>query len=132
MDVFFYGLFMDPAVLAEHQIHPAESRKACAEGCALRIGERATLAPADGARAYGMVHALTSAELDRLYAQPGLEAYRRESIVVHYPDGSSASAVCYNLPSAPSEGEANAAYAARLREVLTRLGFPLEYIRTVS
>jgi len=126
IDVFFYGLFMDEHVLAAQRIQPTQPRRAYAEGLRLRIGQRATLVPVRGARAYGMVYALTQGELERLYAQPGLEAYRVEPIEVRVYDGSKLTAMCYNLAAAPELEEANADYAARLRDVLTRLGFPHE------
>jgi hypothetical protein len=132
IDVFFYGLFMDDQLLAGQGIAPRNPRRAVAESFALRIGQRATLVPAAGARAYGMVYTLTRPEVDRLYAQPGLDAYRAESIAVRGDDGSSLTVKCYNLAAAPDPGEANADYAARLREVLTRLGFPQEYVTGIS
>ena len=127
VDVFFYGLFMDEQVLAAQGIQATQPRRAYAEGLKLRIGQRATLVPEGGARAYGMVYALTKAELERLYAQPGLEAYRAEPIEVRVFDGSNLTAMCYNLAAAPEREETNAEYAARLRDVLTRLGFPQEW-----
>ena len=127
IDVFFYGLFMDPELLAGKGIAPRDPRRAIAESHALRIGRRATLVPEIGARAHGMVYALTQAELDRLYAQPGLEDYRAGPIAVREQDGSTLTAICYNLATPPLPEDASADYAARLREVLNRLGFPREY-----
>ncbi len=79
-----------------------------------------------------MVFALTHEELERLYTAPGLEAYRPEAILAHLLDGDTLPALCYNLRKAPSAGEANAQYAARLREALGRLDFPPDYIASVS
>lgn len=127
VEVFFYGLFMDPEVLARRDIVAPGPRRARAEGCGLRIGRRATLVPAQGEHAYGMVYALTQTELDRLYGQPGLEAYLPETIVVRDFDGASIAATCYKLAAAPGPDEVNAAYARELRDVLLRLGFPKYY-----
>ena len=132
IDVFFYGLFMDEQVLAAQGIAAAVPRRAIADGFGLRIGQRATLVPDEAARAYGMVYALTRAELDRLYSQPGLEAYQAQPIAVRTFDGSRLTATCYNLAIAPGPGEGNANYAARLRDVLTRLGFPPEYVTSIA
>jgi Gamma-glutamyl cyclotransferase, AIG2-like len=132
IDVFFYGLFMDEQVLAAHGIAAVMPRRAFADGFRLCIGQRASLVPDGGARAYGMVYALTPSELDRLYGQPGLEAYRAEPIPVRGFDGSDLTALCYNLAIAPGPEEGNANYAARLREVLTRLGFPEAYVTSIS
>ena len=133
VDVFFYGLFLDSEILQQQGVLPANPRRARVEDFALRIGKRATLAPRPGARAYGMVFALTHSELERLYSAPGLEPYRPEAICARLLDGDEAlPALCYVLPEAPHPREHNAEYAARLRAVLTRLGFPSEYAASVD
>lgn len=132
VEVFFYGLFMDPDLLAGRGVVADVPRRARAEGWGLRIGQRATLVPAPGEHAYGMVYALTPGELDRLYGQPGLEAYRPETIVVRDLAGASIEALCYNLAAAPGADEANAAYARELRDVLLRLRFSREYADQLS
>lgn len=131
VDAFFYGLFMDEEVLREKQVTPRTPRRGYVEGFVLRIGERATLVPSVGARAFGMVISLTHRELSHLYAGPGLEHYRPEAVVVKTLDGESVPALCYNLPEAPLPHERNPEYAARLQEVLRRLEFPPEYVASV-
>jgi hypothetical protein len=131
IDVFFYGLFMDSDVLHECQVAAANPRRACVDGYGLRIGRRATLVPAPEERAYGMVFALTHDELDRLYSGPGLEPYRPEAVHARLLEGGAVPALCYNLREAPGPDETNAEYAARLREVLGRLGFPPEYVASI-
>lgn len=130
VDVFFYGLFMDADVLREHQVAAVDPRPAYADGYALRIGRRATLIPFAGQRAYGMVYALTEAELDRLYSGPGLDQYRPEPLLVQMLGGITLPVLCYVCPR-PQPGEANAEYAARLRAVLQKLHFPPEYVKAV-
>ncbi len=132
IDGFFYGLFMDSEVLRARQVAAVNPRRAYVEDYALRIGRRATLIPVPGARAYGMVFALSHDELERLYTAPGLEAYRPEAVLVHVLEGEVLPALCYNLREAPGPGESNADYAARLRAALGRLEFPAEYIASVS
>ncbi len=132
IDGFFYGLFMDREVLRESGVEAASPRRAYVDDYAPRIGRRATLVPASGARAYGMVFALTHDELERLYSPPGLEAYRPEAVLARGLEGGAWPALCYNLRQAPGPGEANAEYAASLREVLRRLEFPPEYVASVS
>ena len=46
-------------------------------------------------------------------------------------EGEAVCALCYTLPAPPAPGEANPEYAAKLREVLGRLGFPADYIARV-
>ena len=48
IDVFFYGLFMDDALLREKGVNPVDRRMASVENFSLVIGSRATLVPAQG------------------------------------------------------------------------------------
>jgi hypothetical protein len=131
IEVFFYGLFMDENLLRGKGIVPLNPRPATVEGFGLRIGKRATLVPAESDRSYGMVMGLTHEELEELYSGPGLEHYRPESVNCMTLAGEPVSALCYNLPDAPSPDEANEEYAGKLRAVLTKLGFPAEYVEQV-
>jgi len=132
VDGFFYGLFMDVEVLRESQVTALEPRRAYVDGYGLRIGRRATLVPSEGSRAYGMVFALTHDDLDRLYSPPGFLDYRPEAVLVCTLDGGTLPALCYNLVEPPGPDEANADYAARLRETLGILEFPPEYIASIA
>ena len=132
VDAFFYGLFMDLDLLRESGGAPTSPRRACVDGYALRIGQRATLVPAADAHVYGMLMSLTHAELDRLYRAPGLEQYRPEAVLAQPIDGLPTPALCYNLTAAPSPDERNPDYAARLRRALQKLDFPPEYIASVA
>jgi len=132
IDGFFYGLFMDAEVLREAGAQPSKLRRAYVTDFELRIGQRATLVPSPGARAYGMLIALTHAELERLYSAPGLEVYRPEAVIAHPFEGEPAPALCYNLIHAPEPHERNPEYAMRLQRVLRNLGFPVEYVESVT
>ena len=132
IDAFFYGLFMDLEILREGGVAPTNPRRAYVDDFALRIGQRATLLPSAGARAYGTLFALTHAELDRLYAAPGLEQYRPEAVLARPLEGTPTPALCYNLREAPRPHERNPEYAARLQRALSKLGFPPEYVASVS
>ena len=128
---FFYGLFMDEAVLAEAGVAARNPKMAYVEDFGLRVGCRATLVPELGARAYGMLYDLTHEELGKLYGVPGLKDYRPEAVEAHLLEGGRRPALCYNLLDAPAPGKANEAYAERLRGALERLGFPVDYIASV-
>jgi len=132
IDAFFYGLFMDIDILREADVAPVNPRRAYVDDFALRIGQRATLLPSAGGRAYGMLFALTHAELERLYTAPGLEQYCPEAVLARPLEGTSAPALCYNLREAPRPHERNPEYAARLQRALTKLDFPQEYVASVS
>jgi hypothetical protein len=97
VDGFFYGLFMDVALLRNSGVRPVNPRRAYLDDFALRIGNRATLVPSAGARAYGMVIALTHSELKHLYGAPGLDQYRPEAVLPRLMDGVAVPALCYNL-----------------------------------
>ena len=132
IEIFFYGLFMDSDILRENKIVPVNPRRAYVEDFALRIGQRATLLPSHGSRAYGMLVALTHSELDRLYRAPGLEHYRPEAVLARPFEGQPSPALCYNLREAPQPHERNPDYAARLQSVLSKLEFPPEYVASIS
>jgi hypothetical protein len=132
IDVFFYGLFMDEDLLRAKSVQPQASRKAVVPGWRLAIGRRAMLLREFGAQAFGMVFAMTEEEAESLYAEPGLELYRPEPVIAGFEDGAFAEVTTFNLSDAPAAGEANPEYAAKLRAVLERLGFPAEYVRSVK
>lgn len=129
---FFYGLFMDAGVLRSSGVVPVNPRKAYVDGFALRIGNRATLVPSAGARAYGMLLAFTHRELERLYGAPGLDPYRAEAVLAHCIGGLDVPALCYNLLVEPRADERNPDYAARLQRVLRELDFPVEYVNSIT
>jgi hypothetical protein len=123
-EIFFYGLFMDESVLRAKGVEPRLPRKAVVQNYELRIGKRAMLCPQSSAKAFGMVYALTDAEIDSLYGEPGLEMYRPESVIATFEDGSSTVLTTYNLQDTTGTDEPNLEYATKLRVVLERLGFP--------
>jgi hypothetical protein len=129
--VFFYGLFMDADALRSKGAHPVNVRRAAVPGYAIRIGNRATLVREPGSSAYGVLMDLPRNEIDALYAGPGLEAYRPESVVADALDGARVPALCFNLVTPPSPGEANREYADKLRELARRLGLPPEYVARI-
>jgi hypothetical protein len=132
IDAFFYGLFMDVDVLRQTGANPANPRRAYVAEFALRIGQRATLIPSPGARAYGMLIELTHAELDRLDNATGLEYYRPEAVLAQPLEGIAIPALCYNLLEAPESHERTPDYTLRLKSVLTKLGFPEDYVASVA
>ena len=122
-DFFFYGLFMDEALLREKGAQPRAARKAVAPGYRLGIGERAMLVPEFGAQAFGMVFKLDARRAAGLYEAPGLDRYRPARVLACFEDGSSASVVTYNLRG--DAAGANPEYERKLRAVMQRLGLPI-------
>jgi hypothetical protein len=127
IDVFFYGLFMDAELLRANGLHPNNGRQACVSGMALRIGRRATLVPDPARSVHGFVFGLSHDEVERLYAEPSVSAYRPEAVIAQLVDGSYIPALCFNLPPSDETAEANPEYAEKLRMVAGRLGLPAEY-----
>lgn len=130
--VFFYGLFMDADLLRAKGAHPENIRVAYAPGFALRISNRATLVRGPQSRAYGILMRLTHLEIERLYSEASVQAYKPEAVLLKLSDGSQQEALVFNLLEEPSPDEHNSEYAAKLRSLAQRLGFPQEYIDTIQ
>jgi Gamma-glutamyl cyclotransferase, AIG2-like len=131
VDVFFYGLFMDAEALRANGFHPVNARQACVPGMALQIGRRATLIPDGAGRVYGFVMGLPHHEVDRLYAEPSVAAYRPEAVMAELADRSRIAALCFNLPPPDEPVQANPEYAEKLRVVAGRLGLPADYVTAI-
>lgn len=130
VSVFFYGLFMDESLLAAKGVCPAAATIGHVDGFGLHIGERATLLPEANSRTYGVLMKITADEMATLYSAPSVADYIAEPVVVHLPDDTRVSAVCYNLPAARLSGT-NPEYAAALLKLATRLGLPDSYLRHI-
>jgi hypothetical protein len=128
ISVFFYGLFMDVDALRAKGVHPVNPRLGSLQGFSLRIGERATLVPEPGGRVYGILMELSHDEIERLYADPGVRAYRPEAVIAELDDGTRIPALCFNLPVRPRPDQSNAEYARKLRDLARRLGLPSGYV----
>ena len=131
VEVFFYGLFMDEALLRAKGLSPSNRRLSYVEDFQLVIGERATLVRRSGARAYGVVYTLTRGEVEALYSDESVSAYRSEVVTARLNDGGDARAVCFNLPAPPSAEERNPLYASKLRQLAERLGLPPDYVSSI-
>ena len=131
VNVFFYGLFMDAEALRANGFHPIGARQACVSGMSLRIGRRATLIPDSSKSVYGFVIGLSHTEVERLYADPSVAAYRPEAVIAQLMDRSCLPALCFNLPPSDEPVEANPEYAEKLRVVAGRLGLPADYAASI-
>lgn len=132
IDIFFYGLFMDEALLRERGMNPVNRRLASAENFCLLIGARATLAPRANNAAHGVVFSLTHSEVDKLYSEDSVSVYRPEAISLRLGDGSVIPALCFNLPSPPAAEEHNRQYASKLRALAERIGLPPDYVASIQ
>jgi hypothetical protein len=85
-----------------------------------------------GGRVHGLVFSLTLAELDRLYSDPSVQAYRPEAVLAQLANGGVIAALCYNLAHPPSPSERNPEYAAKLRALAQKIGLPAEYVASLQ
>lgn len=122
---------MDADLLRSKNAQPENIRRACLPGFALRIGQRATLLRSASDSAYGVLMQLTHAEIEQLYSEPSVRAYRPEAVLVQIDDGSYLPALCFNLVVPPAPGESNSEYAAKLCALALRLQLPATYIETI-
>ena len=131
-DVFFYGLFMDQDLLRAKGLAPQFVELASVPGFALRIGQRAALVPQPSGRVHGVVMSLTLAELEQLYSESSVQAYKPQAVLAHLASGGTIAALCFNLPEAPSPTERNPEYATRLRSLGQKIGLPADYVASLQ
>ena len=122
---------MDKDLLVEKGLHPRNSRHACLQDYQLKIGERATLAPGEGACAYGTIMELDSDELRDLYGSGGVEDYLPHTVQAHLMDGTPIKAITYILPLEKTMGS-NSEYAIKLAAVARKLDLPGGYIEEIE
>jgi hypothetical protein len=79
-----------------------------------------------------MIMTLTHAEVDDLYSEPSVRAYRPEPVLARLADGTTEPALCFNLPDVPDEMAGNPDYAARLQVVARKMGLPEDYVRGLT
>jgi hypothetical protein len=132
LDVFFYGLFMDDQLLSGKGVRPVDIRLAAVPGFVLRIGARAALVPTPEGEVHGVIVKLSHADIEKLYAEPSVQAYRPEPVLAVTRDGAAVAALCYNLPEPPSPDERNAEYASKLRSLAQRIGLPSDYVASIQ
>ena len=131
VDVFFYGLFMDAELLRGKGVVPQNTRRAAAPGFGLRIGKRATLWQDGNSCACGILMELTHEDIEKLYSDDSVRAYRPEALLTRLDDGSTVPALCFNLIEAPQLNERNSEYATKVRELAHRLELPADYVESI-
>ncbi len=129
--VFFYGLFMDEALLREKGMKPSKPIQAFVDGFGLRIGGRATLIKSYNERAYGLIMSLSDQDLDILYGDESVADYIPENITAITEKNESINAISYNLPLEKLSGQ-NKQYAESLAIVAKKVGLPPEYISEIQ
>jgi hypothetical protein len=128
--VFFYGSYINFAVLREVGLVPGQWEVARLHGFDIRIRPRANLVPSEQHCVYGIVATASHAELDRLYAHARDvlgEVYLPQAVLVQTLAGLWRPALCYLCPEmAPRQ--ADNAYVERITGPARDLGFPEWYV----
>jgi hypothetical protein len=132
--VFFYGSYMNRAVLAEVGLSPATWEPASLPGFEIRIAPRANLVRVAGRVAFGVLASATHAELERLYAHAHDvlgEVYLPEAVLVSTQAGAWLPALCY-IAAEMARRPADLAYVERILQPARELGFPTWYLKRLE
>jgi hypothetical protein len=130
--VFFYGSFMDRAVLEQRGYTPADVEVARLPGFDIRFAPLATLVPAGRKMSvYGLVATATHVELERIYGEAWVSSYRPEAVIVRTMAGRRLPALVYiawgATPPAPSDD-----YIEHILRPAREYGFPETDLRRVE
>ncbi len=131
MEVFFYGLFMDVAILSKSGIEATNVRMGYLQDYTLKIGNRASLIPANGERAHGLLMTVGKTAIQKLYKEQSVADYIPEEVSITTNKNDVVKAVCYNLPLTQLSGT-NPTYALSLFELSSKLGFPTKYLEHIK
>jgi hypothetical protein len=132
--VFFYGSYMNFAVLREVDYVPGRWEVARLAGFDILIRPRANLVRSAEHCVYGVLATATHAELDRLYAHAQAvlgERYLPEAVLAETMEGSWRPALCYLAPAMEPRPAAND-YIDRIAGPAREYGFPEEYVRRIE
>jgi hypothetical protein len=128
--VFFYGSYMNRAVLGEVGIVPEEIEVARVAGWDIQIRPRANLVRSETSSVHGILTRATHEELERLYAHARDvlgETYLPEAVLGETRSGTWRAALCYVCPDmAPRPAEA--AYVDRIVDAACEHGLPAAYV----
>jgi len=131
--IFFYGLFMDRALLAEKGFHPEIIGPAVLADYRIHIGARATLVPSPSSRAFGIVMELSDQEAHELYSEPSVRAYKPERVqVTLLASHQVVEAYCYNLPPESGLTGTNPTYANELSRLVEALELDAAYAQEIA
>ena len=75
---------------------------------------------------------LSHEEIEQLYSERSVRAYRPEAVLAQLDDGSRLPALCFNIIDPPRPNEHNSEYAAKLRELARRLELPANYVEAIQ
>jgi hypothetical protein len=132
--VFFYGSYINRAVLAEVGLSPGSWEVAKLGGFDITIAPLANLVRSERDLVYGILATATHDELRRLYAhaQEVLGGtYLPEAVLVETDEGMVCPALCYISPSM-EPAPAAAGYVDRIAGPARDYGFPDWYVERIE
>jgi len=132
--VFFYGSYMNFAVLREMNVVPARWEVARLNGFDIFIRPRANLVRADRNCVYGINATATHRELERLYAHAKDvlgETYLAEAVLTENLEGNWRPALSYIAAQMESRPAAQD-YVERIVQPAREFGFPAWYIERLQ
>jgi cation transport regulator ChaC len=132
--VFFYGSYMNRAVLTEAGLTPHSWEVGSLAGFDIHIRPRANLVAAAGATVWGILATATHADLERLYAHARNvlgEVYLPHPVLVELPGGSYRPALCYISPHMEAR-PADRDYIERILAPAREHGFPADYLQRIE
>jgi len=132
--IFFYGTFMNAAVLTSHGLQPAAVIAARISGYELQIKGRANLARVDRGVVYGSIARLTHEEIDTLYQglkeQYGI-IYLPHPVLAETQDGALRPALCY-IASDLEDGVPDVEYIGQMIEAAKAVEAPEWYVELIK
>lgn len=132
--VFFYGSYMNRAVLAEAGVTPQGWQVARLAGHRLVIAPHANLVIDRSAECWGFLTAMDHGALARLYDGHALgvlgQEYLPEAVQVSLESGEIRPALCYLAPDMALVGP-DPAYVARIAAPAEAAGFPEAYVADI-
>lgn len=132
--VFFYGSYMNPAVLAEAHLTPTDIEVAELPDYEIEIHPLANLVHSEGQRVFGVLTHATHAQLERLYAHARDVlggTYLPHPVLVETQSGDLVPAFCY-IASELEPREATRDYVDRILAPARAHGFPSWYVERIE
>jgi len=132
--VYFYGSYMNRAVLSEAGLSPRSWEIAILAGFDIEIRPRANLISSPGTAVWGILASASHAEIDALYAHAHDvlgETYLPQAVLVEVAHGGYRPALCYISPRMEARPAADD-YIDRILVPAREHGFPASYLARIE
>jgi hypothetical protein len=126
--VFFYGSFINQDVLRQYGVALESFEVAKLSGFDIVIEPLATLIPSDERCVYGIVAALTHADVRKLYSQDWVSGYNPYAVLVTAAEGVLIPCLCYVAPRNEQPSAPAADYVMKIFAPAEKYGFPDWYV----